>query len=547
MLKIYPLGGCGEIGMNMTVLQINKRSYFIDCGALFPDASLLGVQLIIPDVRHLEKHKIVPQAWLITHGHEDHIGALPYLFPKFPEVLYAPPFAAELIYEKMKDRGQARPNIKLWKVGKTESFPDLKVTPFMVNHSIPDSLGFFMETKFGNILHTGDYRIDANSYEDSTTDQNILNILKTKNVKLMLSDSTNSFVEGRDNSENDLVAPFKEIMEKTRGTVIATTFASNIWRLSTIVNAAQQANRRVHFLGRSMRRNIEIANRLGLMKLNMEDIVEEEKLKYIRKAELCIICTGSQGESNAGLQRIADRAVGNISLEFGDAVVFSSRAIPGNEKSINEVINKITRRNARVITSRDMTVHVSGHGYQEDLKDTIKAAKPQFFMPVHGEFKHLQKHTYLASESGVPLDNSFLVENGDVLRLDKDRPEYLDAIDSGRMYVLDGGQVVPSDSEILKQRVNIGRGGSITVSYVASKPHYDLMTPPICTLHGILIDEDLNSTRTLEDLFHKSIKEFRKKGFSLENLQDNLRISIRRYLETRIQYKCVVDVILHIA
>lgn len=543
-LKILPLGGCGEIGMNMTILQVDDVHYFIDCGSLFPDSSQIGVELILPEITYLKDNAIRPHAWLITHGHEDHIGALPFIFPQFRAPLYASEFTIELIKEKFLEAGIQDAEFRLWEPGRTETLRALKVTPYTVNHSIADALGFFMETRHGNVLHTGDFRIDRIPPEKSQTHHNLQAVMGGKPIRLMLSDSTNAFVEGTDKSEDDLKAAFDHLMTHTPGTVVVTTFASNLWRHKSVIESALRTGRRIHLLGRSMRRNFDIGRRLGLMNTPLEAFVTEEELSTIPRRELCVLCTGSQGESFSGLSRLAYGSFDSVTLGHEDVAVFSSRSIPGNERSIGTIINQLYRIGCRVVTAKDMDVHVSGHGFQEDLKTTIRTANPEHFMPVHGEFRHLTKHIDLAIECGLAPEKCFLAENGDVVAAGPHAWGVIDRVASGRDFVCQGGTVQPSHGEHYKTRLAIGKNGLVCVSYVLPPEGFDLIAKPQFVNKGVPITDEHSLRRQLEGLYHDILETAQtRKDFSDHILSEELRIGLRRLLENRIHYKCVVVVL----
>lgn len=542
MLKIFPLGGCGEIGMNLTVLQVDNEAYIIDCGALFPDAKLIGVDLIVPDISCLFPKTLNFRGWLITHGHEDHIGALPFLFKKIPMPIYCYGFGKELITEKMREYGTGQLDLREWQLYKRNPVTGgIKVTPFLVNHSIPDSLGFFIETKYGNILHPGDHRIDYSPAEGITTLESIKKALQGKKVRLLMSDSTNSFSPGHDKDEVDLSPSFDEILAKTQGAVLVTTFASNIWRINSLIEAAVRNKRKIVVAGRSMKRNTDIADRLGLSKIPEGLFVPEERVGYERKSDLMVLCTGSQGEQTASLYKIASRGLGALRVDEKDAVVFSSRSIPGNERSIGDVINLISRRGTQVITAREANIHASGHGYQDDLKAVIKLADPEMFMPVHGEYRHLKQHIKLANEVGIPPTKCFLVENGDVLRFDGE-PDVVSRVESGRDYVC-SGQMMSEKSEVYKQRQQVGRLGVIHVIFTTDADLEELVAEPVVTFVGAPEVEG-NRLEEIESMFFDALDVHKKKKTREENFEEDLRIRLRRFFESNIGYKSKVIVVL---
>lgn len=544
-VKIIPLGGCGEIGMNMTLFQIEGRWFFIDGGALFPDPTHIGVDLILPETTFIDENDIKPEAWLITHGHEDHIGALPVLYKKYPAPIYSTEFTIELIKAKFIDSNITDAIYHIWKVFTPTLFRNMKVTPFPVNHSIADATGFFIETRLGNILHMGDFRIDYAPPEKSMTHENLKKVLAGKPVTLMMSDSTNSFQQGTDKSETAIGPAFVEYFKSQQGAVIIATFASNIWRLQSVFSCAKETNRRVCLFGRTMFRNVEIAQRLGILNFNKDILIQLNEINSINRNEVCILCTGSQGEIFSGLSRLAWGSVTDFQINSFDMVMLSSRIIPGNEKSIEGVVTQLTRIGCKVITTKENnSIHVSGHGYAEDLKTCIQVAKPLAFMPVHGTYRHLKKHRELAIECGVLPENSYLVENGDVVLAAPEPQGVVDNIISGRDYVCPGG-VYSQHSTIYKDRVNLVRTGVVSVSLIVHKGVYTLASSPLVNAKGIEIDED-QFLKKIPQIYEQTYENVSKrKKFDFVNFQEELRISFRKYLENVYGFKTVVLVLIH--
>jgi len=536
-LKIIPLGGCGEIGMNMTVLCVMDRYYFIDAGALFPDASLLGVDLILPDTKFIDENQIQPDAWLITHGHEDHIGALPYLFKKYPAPIYGTEFTLELIKSKFEEAGIYDAIFNLWNYFDPVYFRNMKVTVFPVNHSIADASGLFFETKIGNILHMGDFRIDYSPPEKSMTHKNVEKVTEGKTVTLMMSDSTNSFQTGTDMSESEISPHMIDFLDKENGIVIIATFASNIWRLQSIFEAAYLTDRKIALLGKSLLKNTEIASRLGLLNFSNNIFIEIQDIYKYPRNEVCILCTGSQGESFSGLHRLAWNNVSDFRIDEKDTVIFSSRIIPGNERTIESLITQFTRIGCKVITSKEnKSIHVSGHGYQEDLITCINTAKPISFLPVHGTYRHLKKHREIAISCGVSPDKAFLAENGDVVVVGPDIIGVVDSVSSGRDYVCPGG-IFSQSSQIYKDRVALIHGGVAVVSIVFEENTYNIIGEPSVAFKGIPLNPEHLAKKVpliFNNVYESSIK---KRNFNEEILEDDLRIGVRRFIEKRLNFK----------
>jgi ribonuclease J len=529
-VKILPLGGCGEIGMNMTIFAFDNSVYFVDAGTLFPDASIPSVDVIIPDVQYLLENRIMPTAWLITHGHEDHIGALPYLFQEFPAPIYASPFTLELIKEKFSEFGIKDVNYNLWQPFQTVSLPDLKLTPFPVNHSIADALGFFMETPYGNILHPGDFRIDYDPPEKSSTHHNIAQAVGEKPVHLLMADSTNSFSVGTDKSENSLTEGFIDLFSKAEGIVVVTTFASNIWRFQTCCDAAYKTGRKVLALGRSMVRNLMLAQKLKLLHVPAGLILTEDDPIPKDPAQLCVVCTGSQGEQFSGAARLASGGIEKLKLGVGDTVIFSARSIPGNERSIGVLINQFIKMGCHVETGKDTNVHVSGHAYQEDLKTVFNTAKPKYFMPLHGEYRHLQKHIELAHESGVLQGHTVLAENGDIVSLTLNSFEFVSSVHSGRDYVSQGVILKP-DGEVMKLRTALAKSGMASVTFVYKKRTWELATLPTVILKGVPTSDE-SCKAGLDKVFLETLNFLKeRKNIRKESLEDELKNRVKRHID----------------
>ena len=542
--QVIPLGGCGEIGMNLTLWRVDDSWFFVDCGTLFADENLPGMDLILPSMESVRSRGIKPAAWLITHGHEDHIGALPYMYSEFEAPIYTTEFTAELIKEKFRGLGLPQPEIKIWQVWEKTVFRHASVTPFPVNHSIPDACGLFFETRHGNLLHTGDFRVDRSAPEGSVTLDNLARITAGKKTLLMTSDSTNVFVAGRDMEERRIAESLNGLFSTTQGRVVVATFASNIWRVKSIFDAARANGRRVLLLGKSLVRNYEISRRLGVIG-DVDDgfVVTADELKMVPPNELCIICTGTQGEMFSGANRLAFGSAENIRLDGNDLVILSARAIPGNEKSISVLINQFWRLGCQVLTGKNADVHVSGHGYAEDLKDSIALVKPQLFMPLHGEFRNLVQHLRVAQDAGVRPENCFLVENGDVLTIAPEALGVTDRWESGRDYV-GSERVIPGSSDVLRNRVMLARNGIIEISLLADSGLSRLLGEPKLQVRGVYVTPE-RVRKVVEASFREVVRAQRKSHLTEENLSEELRIAVRRELESDVGYKAVISVFVH--
>lgn len=539
-LRICPLGGCGEIGMNITLVMIKGAVYIIDCGVLFADAGLVGVDAILPDVRFLTDNNIKPEGWLFTHGHEDHIGALPYLFSVLPAPIWTTEFTAELIRGKFFEVGIKDYTINIWHPGTPLQIPHLTVTPFTVNHSIPAATGIFIESEYGNVLHTGDFRIDYNPPEKSMTHDNIRKAVANKTVHMMMADSTNSMVEGTDHSESELTPEFVKLMNETTGALVMASFASNIWRIQTVIDAAEQTGRKVFLLGRSLHKNYETAVRTHMLPVKPGLVIEESELKNIPRHKLCVLSTGSQGEMYSGLYRMANGTFPSFQITFKDTVVFSARPIPGNEKTLGALMNQLSRSGANIVTSKQRLVHVSGHGFQDDLIECIKAAKPQYFMPLHGEYRFLRNHIALAEKCGIDTAHCLLVENGDIICISKEEIYIEDHIKAGRDYVCQGC-IIPSNGDIYRTRMNLARNGIVFVSCVMNS-NRTLASKPHVISQGVPIQEGALSSN-VPAIFRAAMNSLSDRKTIQEGMvAEEMRYNITRLLENWVGYKCMVSV-----
>ncbi|NBO37753.1 ribonuclease J [bacterium] len=542
--QVIPLGGCGEIGMNLTLWHVDDAWFFVDCGTLFADEHLPGMDLIFPSLDCLRERGIRPTAWLITHGHEDHIGALPFVYKEFSAPIYTTEFTAELIKEKFRGLELAQPEVHVWRIWNKTTFRNAAVTPFPVNHSIPDACGLYFETKYGNLLHTGDYRIDKSAPEGSVTIDNLKRITDGKQTLLMTADSTNVFVSGRDREEKQVSDSLTALFKTSRGRVVVATFASNIWRVKSAFQAARATGRKVVLLGKSLIRNYEISKRLGMIDEADEGLVVSlEELKLLQPSQICVLCTGTQGEVFSGANRLAFGSMENIRLDGDDLVILSARAIPGNEKSIGVLINQFWRLGCRVLTGKDADVHVSGHGYCEDLAECIAMVKPKMFMPLHGEFRNLVQHLRLAQSVGVPAENCHLVENGDVLTIAPEALGVTDRWDVGRDYVANE-RVISGSADVLKNRVMLAKNGIVEVSLLTDNGLSRILSEPKIFVRGV--NTSIDRVRdAIVGCFRELQRVQRKSHWTEESLSEELRLAVRRDLESELGYKCVVSLFLH--
>ena len=463
-LRVIPLGGLGEIGRNMMALEYDGEIVVIDAGVLFPEEGMPGVDFAIPDISYLVGKKRAVKAILITHGHEDHIGALPYVLRELNVPVYASRLAHGLISVKLREHGQLKdaklnvvePNTP-FKVGR------LKVEFFRVCHSIPDAMGIAIQTPLGLAVHTGDFKIDHTPADGKTTDFSSLARFASEGVILLCSDSTYAEVDGYTPSEQVVGEALDRAIGDAKGRVMVATFASLISRVQQVIDAAAKHGRHVTVIGRSMVNNVKMATRMGYLDDPGGIIVSLNKARELPNERVVIVATGAQGEPTSALVRIANGEHPDIEVIPGDTVVISASPIPGNETLVARTIDNLYRQQARVLYSKIAFVHVHGHGSREELKMMLSLVRPKFFVPVHGEYRHLVAHAAIAQSTGVPESNAFVLEDGDVLELTDKRGKVVDKVPAGPVFV-DGNRIWDSYSDVLSERRRLARDGIVVVS-----------------------------------------------------------------------------------
>ncbi|WOI54542.1 ribonuclease J [Parvularcula sp. LCG005] len=487
-----PLGGSGEIGMNMNMFAIGppeKRQWImIDCGVTFGGLDTPGIDLITPDHGYLlddldEGGDLL--GIVLTHGHEDHIGAVAHLWPDLECDIYATAFTAELVRRKFLDVGIDNPPIKVLDMSARFQLGPFDLEYITLTHSIPEPNAIAIRTEFGNVLHTGDWKIDPSPVLGDVTDRTRLDALAAEGVLAMVCDSTNVFSEGRSGSEKGVAETLAHVIAQQKGRVAVTTFASNVSRLVSVCRAANAAGRDICLLGRSMLRMIDVARLVGLLPDGIS-FIEPHQAGYLPKDKVLYLCTGSQGEDRAALARIARDDHPELSLEEGDTVLFSSKIIPGNEKSIYELMNNLTDRGVRVIDESEAHIHVSGHPCRDELRDMYAWVKPEVSVPVHGEARHLAEHGELALSLGIP--KAIVPKNGDMIRFAPGAPEIIDHVPSGRLYV-DGKILLPQGDGVIRARRRLAEEGMIVVA-VAIDGKSRLIAEPEVLLRGVPVEDN---------------------------------------------------------
>ena len=510
-LVFLPLGGSNEIGMNFNLYgygpEDDRKWIVVDLGITFGDQTTPGVEIILPDPEFIEAYAEDILGIVLTHAHEDHIGAVAWLWPRLKAPVYATPFTAFLLREKLRDAGLLN-DVDITEVplnGEIQLGPfDLKM--ITLTHSIPEPNGLAIKTPLGTILHTGDWKIDADPLLGGVTDADALRKLGDEGVLAMVCDSTNVFVDGEAGSEADVRVAMNKLISSLKGKVAVACFASNVARMDTIIRAAQAAGRKVCLAGRSMHRMSAAARSVGLLE-GLAPFVTDDQAKHIPEDQILFLCTGSQGEARAALARIADGSHPHVKLGQGDHVVFSSRVIPGNEIPIRNLQNKLADRGVRLYTERDHPgIHVSGHPCRDELKQMYQWARPQIAVPTHGERRHLLEHAAFAKDMQVP--QQVAPRNGDMVRLAPGRAEIIDEVPAGRLYV-DGGVVTPENGEALRERRHAAFNGVLAVSLVLDGRN-KLVSGPTVRALGLPGDAEYPLQEAMDDLARDAEQAIRR-------------------------------------
>jgi ribonuclease J len=486
VLRIIPLGGLGEIGLNLLALECADTAIAVDCGVMFPDEQMLGVDVAIPDVSYLRALGPRFRAIFLTHGHEDHIGALPHVLPELPVPVYGTPLTLGFVRERLRESGLG--------AALTPYGPEpchvgpFVVEPFAVTHSIPDSVGLAIRTPVGTVVHTGDFKLDQTPLDGRLPDLGRLAELGAAGVLLLLSDSTNAEHPGFTPSERTVGVQFERIFREAAGRVLVTTFSSHIHRMQQVIDLAARFGRRVALIGRSLVAHAGVARDLGLLRIAEGTLVDPGVARALPPREVAYLTAGSQAEAASALVRIAMDAHKQVALEPGDTVVLSSRIIPGNERAIASLVNHLYRRGAVVYYDRIAPVHVSGHAAQEELKLVLNLVRPRHFVPVHGEYRHLVRHLRLATEVGIPAEHCHLLEDGDVLELDAAGARRAERVTAGRVFV-DGKGIGDVEDVVLRDRRHLSEDGFVLAVLAIAQQSGEIVAGPDLVSRGVIAEE----------------------------------------------------------
>lgn len=533
---VYALGGLGEVGKNMYCFQQDDEILIVDAGVKFPDDDLLGVEYVIPDFTHLIKNQDKIKGLIITHGHEDHIGGIPFLLMACKiNKIYAPRFAKSLIEKKLSER-RKNFNVKIEEIDENSVVQTnhFRVGFFNTIHSIPDSLGVLINTPNGRIVETGDFKFDLTPIGNNADYQKMAYI-GAAGVTLLMSDSTNSEVEGFSISEKKVAHTVYDIIKKTPGRLIVSTFASNVNRLAQIIKSASICDRKVLVLGRSMENVVEIGKQLKTIDVPNDTFITQDMVNTFPPEKLCIVCTGSQGETLAALSRIANGVHKYIKIIPGDTVVLSSNPIPGNALNVSGIINQLVRNGAKVLENKTFqSLHTTGHASSEEQKLMIQLIKPTYFMPVHGEYKMLKLHASTAVETGIPEENCFICANGDALVLRNGEVFRSNTrIQTDAIYV-DGRDVSGLSTSVLKDRQILADNGMVAVVVcIDSRTNKILCKPGIVSRGFVYIKENQPMIKEAETLVYDALKETMKQKVTFNDLKNCIKNTLEPYLYSK--------------
>lgn len=527
---IFALGGLGEVGKNMYVVQHEDEIIIIDAGVMFPESELLGIDYVIQDVTYLKQNEDKIKALFITHGHEDHIGGITFLLQNINiPVIYAPRIACDLIKNKFYDRNIGYKNLEVYDKDSVFKYKYFEISFVTTTHSIPDSFAIVIRTPNGIIFETGDFKFDLTPI-GPMADIHKMAALGSEGVKLLLSDSTNALSPGFSASESCVDEALSDVFARHNSRIILATFASNIYRIKHIVETCRKNNRKIVTFGRSMETAKEIALKNNLI-TDKTIFIEASEAKNLKKHEICILCTGSQGEPLAALSRIANGTHKQIELMPDDIVVFSSSPIPGNRASINRIINKLYLKGVKVYTNTELSdIHTSGHAKQEEQKWMLRIIKPQYFMPMHGEYRMLKTHGDLAIDCGIPKENIFICKNGDSVELTKDGARLGKRVQAGDVYV-DGSRIGDIGSVVIKDRKLMSQDGILVTILNINPITRELLIKPNITTRGfVLVNENTGLINKIENKVTEIVNRTIKNSYNYIDLKNQIILELNPFI-----------------
>ena len=530
-LRIIPIGGLHEVGKNCTLVEYGNDMIMIDCGLTFPDEEMLGVDIVIPDFTYVEENKNKLRGIFVTHGHEDHVGAIPYFLKNVDTNVYCSKLTKGLLENKFKEHGLNPNKIKMVNVNNTVKAGSLSAEFIRVSHSIPDACAIAVKSPIGTVIFTGDFKMDFTPIDNDPTDIQRLAELGKKGVLALFADSTNVEREGFSLSEKVVGETFVKIFGQAKSRIIVATFASNLHRVQQIITAAEKYNRKVALSGRSMLNNVRIANELGYLKIKKNTLIDMKAIKKYADDELVILSTGTQGEPLSALTRMANKEHRQITLNETDMVILSSSAIPGNEMAINTTINNLTKIGCKIIYSSLAKVHASGHACQEEIKLMYQLITPKYLIPAHGEIRQLQKHADIAQDMGQPKENIFICENGDIIEFTKKSAGVKGKVQAGNVLV-DGSGIGDVGNIVLKDRKHLSEDGLMVVSITFDRHTQELLAGPEIVSRGfVYVKENQDIIENAKDVVLRSINKCKKQDIkALSQIKYQIREDLKSYI-----------------
>ena len=541
VLSIIPLGGVEEIGMNMTVMEYGDDMVIIDAGLMFPEEDMLGIDFVIPDFTYILENREKVRGIVLSHGHEDHTGALPFLLKELNVPVYGTPLTLGLVREKLREHNLEHVELNSVLPREVVTLGVFDIEFIRVTHSIVDGVGFGITTPVGRIVHTGDFKLDPTPVDGQLMDFHKFSEYGENGTILLMSDSTNAEKGGFTFSEKEVRRAFEDIFSKARGRIIIATFASNIHRIQQVIDVAVMFGRKVILSGKSLVANAQIALDLGYLRIPTDTWMKLENLKNMKDEEVVIITTGSQGEPMSVLSRIATDEHKSIKVKEGDVVILSAKMIPGNERSIGRIINHLFRRGADVIYEKVSEIHVSGHASKEELKLMLNLVKPKYFMPVHGEFRHKIYHSRLAEKTGIPKSNIFILDDGEVLEISDGAVAKGGEVTSGRIYV-DGKGVGDVEDMVLRDRRRLAHDGIVLILIGIEKLSGNVVSGPDIMSRGFVFEDASQETiNDVKELVINTMKELDAEIIADKSLiQAKIRSVLKKYLRNTMERKPMI-------
>ncbi len=542
-LKLVALGGLGEIGLNMMVIEYGESMIVIDAGLMFPEDDMLGIDIVIPDFSHVLKNRDRVKALIITHGHEDHIGAIPFLLREIQVPIYGTALTLALIREKLREHNLLD-RAQLVQIAPRQV---LELGPFQIEfirvcHSIPDGVGLAIRTPAGVIIHSGDFKIDNTPVDGRKFDIARLGSYGEDGVLALLSDSTNAERAGYTLSEKEVGKTIREIFQEKQGRIIVAVFASNLHRIQQLIHISREFGRKVLLSGKSMVTNVRIARELGYLDFTTDDEITLQDLHYMPDQQVMMLTTGSQGEPMSALSRMAFNDHKKLKIKQGDTIILSSKFIPGNERTIQNIINNLCRHGADVIHEQVKDIHVSGHAYQEELKTLINMVQPRYFVPIHGEYRHLVKHRQIAMSMGIPAANCLVVEDGAVVCFGSDSVSAKERVETGRVLV-DGKGVGDVGGLVLRDRRHLSEDGLVIASLVINKETHEVLSGPDVFSRGFIHEETKPEIiYEAKCVIYEALDKMLEAEWELDlaALQEDIRRELKRFFNRTLDRRPVI-------